>query len=454
MATTPHLTITLLEQAQAQKEVTVNEALFRIDAVLNSGANDKDLTTPPANPAAGDVYIIPASATGVWAGKTGQVAYFDQIWRFILPNAGLMLWVIDEAKHYIYNGGVWNVVNTSGGGMNPATYDSANIAQQLVGVSATQTLTNKTLTNCDATTQAPASNSTKIATTAYVDAAVGAGSGGGGSASRVCEGRLTLTSGTAVTTTDVVGATNLFFTPYRGNNISLWNGAAWQSLTFNEVSMTLSGLIANRPYDVFAFINAGAVNLERVAWTSDTTRATALTMQNGVYVRSGDATRRYLGTFYSTGTTTTEDSLTNRYLWNYYNRAKRPMQRFDSTASWTYSALAWRQANGSTANQVNFVVGVAEDSVNIALMTSFSNSTATARTVFNTVQLDATNGSTVFTFAGSGVTGLQFYNITNIGEGIVPAGRHFLAWLEYGAGVDTQTWGGGNARGLMGSLLA
>jgi hypothetical protein len=102
MATTPHLTITLLEQAQAQKEVTVNEALFRIDAVLNSGANDKDLSTPPANPAAGDVYIIPASATGVWAGKTGQVAYFDQIWRFILPNPGLMLWVTDEAKHYIY----------------------------------------------------------------------------------------------------------------------------------------------------------------------------------------------------------------------------------------------------------------------------------------------------------------------------------------------------------------
>jgi hypothetical protein len=452
MANTPHLNITLLEQAQAQKEVTVNEALFRIDAVLNSGANDKDLATPPANPVAGDVYIIPASATGSWAGKTGQVAYFDQIWRFILPQPGLMLWVTDEAKHYIYNGGVWNIVNTSGGGMNPATYDPANIAQQLVGVGATQTLTNKTLTNCDATTQAPASNSTKIATTAYVDAAVGAG--GGGSASRVCEGRLTLTSGIPVTTADVVGATNLFFTPYGGNNISLWNGASWQTLTFNEVAMPLSGLIANRPYDVFAFINGGAVNLERLAWTSDTVRATALALQNGVLVRSGNATRRYLGTFYATGVTTTEDSSRNRYLWNYYNRVKRSMTVFDATASWTYSTLAWRQANGSTANQMNFVIGVSEDAVFASLMTSVQNSTITVRTVFNTMQIDGTNGATIFTFAGSGQTGTSLYNITNIGEGFVSAGRHYLAWLEYGAGVDTQTWHGGNARGIMGSLFA
>ena len=198
MANTPHLNITLLEQAQAQKEVTVNEALFRIDAMLNSGANDKDLATPPATPIAGDVYIIPASPTGDWAGKAGQVAYFDQIWRFITPNAGLMLWVIDEARHYVYNNGAWSPAATGGtSSMSATIYDPANISQQLVGVSATQTLSNKTLTHCDATTQTPASNNTKIATTAYVDAAVSAG-GGGGTASRVCEGRLTLASGTPV----------------------------------------------------------------------------------------------------------------------------------------------------------------------------------------------------------------------------------------------------------------
>ena len=67
MTTTSHLTLTLVEQSQASKEVTVNTALARIDAILNTGAKDKDLSTPPGSPAAGDVYIVAASPTGAWA---------------------------------------------------------------------------------------------------------------------------------------------------------------------------------------------------------------------------------------------------------------------------------------------------------------------------------------------------------------------------------------------------
>jgi hypothetical protein len=276
----------------------------------------------------------------------------------------------------------------------------------------------------------------------------------GSAAPKINNFRLTLTPNVPVTTSDVTGASTLYLTPYNGNQIALYNGTTWELLTTAQVSLALSGLTSGRPYDVFAWNNAGTVTLETLVWTNDTTRATALAYQDGVLVRSGSTTRRYLGTFYSTGTTTTEDSAANRYLWNYYHRAKRPMTVFDATASWTYSTLAWRQANGSTANQMNFVIGVSEDAVFASLMTSFSNSTATVRTVFNTIQLDGTNGATGFTFAGSGQTGTSLYNITNIGEGIVSAGRHFLAWLEYGAGVDTQTWHGGNARGIMGSLFA
>lgn len=144
MATTSHLEITLLEQSQAQKEITINEALARIDSVMNCGAIDRDLATPPGSPVTGDLYIVAASPTGAWSGKAGQLAYFDQIWRFIPPREGLTLWVNDENIHIVYNGSTWQA---SGGGMSPGTYDAANIAQQLVGVSATQTLTNKTLTN-------------------------------------------------------------------------------------------------------------------------------------------------------------------------------------------------------------------------------------------------------------------------------------------------------------------
>ncbi len=107
MATSNNLVLTFIEQAQAQKEVTANAAFSRIDAILNRGAVDKDLATPPGSPAAGDLYIVAAAATGAWSGKSGQVAYYDQIWRFIVPKEGMTLWVNDEDKHYIYNGTGW-----------------------------------------------------------------------------------------------------------------------------------------------------------------------------------------------------------------------------------------------------------------------------------------------------------------------------------------------------------
>lgn len=145
MATTAHLGITLIEQAQAQKEVSVNEALLRMDALLNTGAKDKDLAAPPSSPAEGDVYIVAASATGDWTGQSGNLAYFNQIWRFIAPREGLTLWVNDEDKAYSYNGSVWventvsfqNIpmlgVNTAADGTNKLAVKSAAVLLDNVG---------------------------------------------------------------------------------------------------------------------------------------------------------------------------------------------------------------------------------------------------------------------------------------------------------------------------------
>ncbi len=107
MTNTLNLNISLLEASQAQKEVTANEAFVRIDAIHNCGAIDKDVATPPVSPAAGDLYIIAASPTGDWSGKAKQIAYYEQVWRFIVPKEGMTLWVKDEDKHYTYNGSDW-----------------------------------------------------------------------------------------------------------------------------------------------------------------------------------------------------------------------------------------------------------------------------------------------------------------------------------------------------------
>lgn len=118
MALSPSVGAPLLEQSQAQKEVTLNEALMRVDALLGQGAIDKDLATPPGSPASGDVYIVAASPTGAWSGKAGQIAYYDQGWRFIVPKEGMMRWVRDEDVLYVHNGSNW--ASFAGGGGGPS----------------------------------------------------------------------------------------------------------------------------------------------------------------------------------------------------------------------------------------------------------------------------------------------------------------------------------------------
>jgi hypothetical protein len=139
MTTTNHLGVTLLEQAQAQKEVTVNEALSRIDAILNTGAVTQSVSTPPGSPVAGAVYIIGSSPTGAWAGKAKQITYFDQIWRFIVPNEGMSLWVNDEDLLYSYDGTNWVV--PSGSGTGTVTSVSVTTANGISGSVATATTT-------------------------------------------------------------------------------------------------------------------------------------------------------------------------------------------------------------------------------------------------------------------------------------------------------------------------
>lgn len=115
MPKTVHLQMDLVESAQAQKEVTINEALVRIDVLLNNGVVDKDLATPPASPAEGTLYIVGSGASGAWGGQEGKLAYFEQVWHFITPYEGATFWVNDENRLYSFNGAGW-VQSASGGG--------------------------------------------------------------------------------------------------------------------------------------------------------------------------------------------------------------------------------------------------------------------------------------------------------------------------------------------------
>jgi hypothetical protein len=277
------------------------------------------------------------------------------------------------------------------------------------------------------------------------------------------QGRLTLTTAVPVTTADVTAATTIFFTPYGGNYISLYDGTNWNLVSFTEISIAVPATTVTT-YDVFCFSNAGVATLELLAWTNDTTRATALVLQNGVLSKTGALTRRYLGTCRTTSVSgQTEDSFVKRFVWNYYNRVPRTLKRFEATDSWTYSTAAYRQANASASNQVECVVGVAEVEAHLTLVSMTSNSAADDNT-FISISDQAT---TVSTTPDASVIGQPLRSGTSAsvlipGQAVLRkypvVGHHVFGWLEQGSGTNTTTWYGDNGAatkyqsGLLGSI--
>lgn len=252
-----------------------------------------------------------------------------------------------------------------------------------------------------------------------------------------CQGRLTLTTGTPITTSDVTAATTLYFTPYLGNQIATYSGSAWSLSTFTEKSITLATLTANLPYD--CFIVDSTLALELVAWTNATTRATALVLQDGIYVKSGATTRRYLGTICITGTTgQCEDSLLNRLVWNYYNRVDRKIKVTDGTDTWTSSATGWRAWNGSNSNRVTLCVGVSEDNAQFRFGALGKQSAGNGINVG--IGLDSTSAN-----SADVLPGINLVNVigTAVAEyiGYPGIGSHFLQLLEYDNGATTTFYG-------------
>ena len=87
-----------------------------------------------------------------------------------------------------------------------------------------------------------------------------------GSGGHTTNGRLTTEVGVPISTTDRTAQATVYWTPYKGNQTSLWDGAQWALTTFVETSLTVGTVAKNAAFDVFAFLNAGTLNLEKLAW--------------------------------------------------------------------------------------------------------------------------------------------------------------------------------------------
>jgi hypothetical protein len=286
--------------------------------------------------------------------------------------------------------------------------------------------------------------------------AAGGGGAGGSADPAVADGRLTTESGVPVSTSDRAAQGTLYFTPLEGNQIGLSNGSSWDVISFAEVSLALSGLTSGKNYDIFGYNDGGALALDLgPAWTNDTTRATAIVKQDGIWVKSGDATRRYLGTFRASGQATTEDTAAKRYVWNAQKRVERPMFAGAAFGSYTVTGdSAFGYVNADSANRVEFVRGLNVDNISAvsSLATSITSSSGIGRIVGIGVNTASAN-SAIGGF-NNGPTGVGVAASTCQYEGLPGLGFGFLAWIvKCDAGSQHTLYHEGTA-GVSSGLIA
>lgn len=303
-------------------------------------------------------------------------------------------------------------------------------------------------------------------------------------------GRLSLTSGTSLTTTDVSASTTVYYVPHRHNKVPLYNGTGWalHSIT-TELSQTTSdstkspATVANSScYDLFVWSDEGILRLSRgPAWTSDTARGTGVGTTelerkdgrwvNKVSVSNGPAAQRglYVGTVRSDGSAQINDTLAKRHVWNLYNQEPRPMLVAESTDSWSYSSSTIRQARGSTANQLDVVVGLAIRPVSVRVdATAMCDVSVPADNKFVARALIGVDSVTVDSSQQNGpghclqLTGIPGINTTlwSTYRGFPGIGRHYFAWLEQaqtgGSAINFYGDGGGSlvSSGISGVIDA
>lgn len=139
----PILSLPLIQAAQAQKHVTHNEALMRLDLLVQLTVADRSLTTPPVSPTEGQRHIVATGATGLWAGQAGQIAlWLDGVWQFVAPMTGWRAWVQAEGLEVVFGGTAWD---------EPAAPPLPDILEvDEIGISATSDATNRLALSSDA----------------------------------------------------------------------------------------------------------------------------------------------------------------------------------------------------------------------------------------------------------------------------------------------------------------
>jgi len=133
---TARLALPYLAAGQMQKHVTVNEALTRLDALVQLRVESREIADPPADPEDGLLFIVPdGGGGGAWSGfAPGDLVRAETgAWNRVEAPDGALAWIGDGSGLHVREGGGWTPLGHRLGevrdlhrlGLN-ATPDAAN----------------------------------------------------------------------------------------------------------------------------------------------------------------------------------------------------------------------------------------------------------------------------------------------------------------------------------------
>jgi hypothetical protein len=283
------------------------------------------------------------------------------------------------------------------------------------------------------------------------------------------QGRLTLQTVTPVMTTTQSAKTTIYYTPYVGNQIVLYDGTNMVPTTFAEISVLTTdttknpaAIGASKVNDWFIWTDAGTLRLTHGPdWTNDTTRSagTALVLTGGILlnnasITNGPAASRgtYVGTTRSNGSSQLDwifgaaaNGGTAGFfgLWNAYNRIVVGSMTQDTTDNWSYNSNTIRQMNASAGNQHTIVRGLDEDAVTANLIVGSISGVSTTFGAIG-IGLDSTTAFTGMrglcgTFAGQVSASAQYSGLPGIGVHVISANERTLSGSATFVGDDGLT---------------
>lgn len=390
--------------------------------------SDSSLAIPNTNPVVLDS-----------AGAAGDVFLQDLTYKVVLQDSNaVQVWTADP----VYSSDYSTIAQFQSGAGSPNGSVAGTAGSPGIPASAYWDTTNNILYVC--TTTGTAVTAVWTAVNASSAAAI----------VPAPQGRLTPTSGTAVISSEVVAATAIYYTPYIGVLVPVYNGSSFVAITFSELTLTLtSSQSANTLYDVFVFNNSGVPTLVTgPSWATTTAGSSArgtgagttqLARLSGIWVNAAQITGRnssstytisanqatYLGSIYidaTAGQVTCHLTWGRNRKWgvyNAYNRTPVTLKVGDSTASWTYATNAYRAANnvpsswtsaaynvgsGTACNGLTTLDGLAEETVTQNYIIQAS-STASGRHVnvgvgVNSITAVTGTAGAIAAFAGADIT--------------------------------------------------